>query len=138
MAAVKLSFLGKGWMADNLIPDDLRDFILKHFDSIAQLEAVLLLRQNPLETWTSERIARRLYINVSQAATILSRLCEDGLLQCKTDLYYFECSDDFKKVKIDILARIYARHIVPVTNIIHSNPLRIQKFADAFRIKKDR
>lgn len=125
-------------MADDLIPDDLRDFILKYFDSIAQLEALLLLRENPSEKWTAEAIAKRLYIDARQATSILSRLREDGLLVCRDDVYHFECGDAGSKSMIDILAGIYARHIVPVTNIIHSKPHRIQEFADAFRIKKDR
>lgn len=125
-------------MADALIPDDLREFILRYFDSIAQLEALLLLRENPSEKWTAEQTAKRLYIDVRQIAAALSRLCEDGLLGCQDDVYYFECEDAGKRSMIDRLAGIYARHIVPVTNIIHSKPPRIQEFADAFRIKKDR
>lgn len=125
-------------MADDLVPDDLRDFILRCFDSIAQLEALLLLRENPSEKWTAEAIAKRLYIEPRQAAAILPKLCADGLLGCRDEVYYFECKEAGKKSMIDRLAGLYARHIVPVTNIIHSKPRRIQEFADAFRIKKDR
>jgi hypothetical protein len=123
-------------MAGDLIPDDLRDFILKYFDSIAQLEALLLLRENPHEKWTPERTAKRLYIDARQATGILRRLCEDGLLGSQDGVYYFECVDAEKRSLIDMLASIYARRIVPVTNIIHSKTHRIQEFADAFRIKK--
>jgi len=31
-------------MSDVILPDDVRDFILGHIDSVAQLEALLLLR----------------------------------------------------------------------------------------------
>lgn len=34
---------------DELIPVDLRDFILRHIDSVSQLEALLLLRAKPDE-----------------------------------------------------------------------------------------
>ena len=125
-------------MADTLIPDDLRDFVLGYFDSIAQLEAMLLLRENPSEKWTPNQTAKRLYIDEPQTAAALSRLCADGLLGCRDGVYYYECTDAVKRSMIDRLASIYARHIVPVTNIIHSKPPRIQQFADAFRIKKDR
>jgi len=125
-------------MADALIPDDLREFILRYFDSIAQLEALLLLRENPSEKWTAEQTAKRLYIDARQITAALSHLCEDGLLGCQDDVYYFECEDAGRRSMIDRLAAIYTRHIVPVTNIIHSKPPRIQEFADAFRIKKDR
>jgi hypothetical protein len=125
-------------MTDALIPDDLREFILRYFDSIAQLEALLLLRENPSEKWTAEQTAKRLYIDARQITAALPRLCEDGLLGCEDDVYYFACTDAGKKSMIDRLAGLYARHIVPVTNVIHSKPSRIQEFADAFRIKKDR
>ncbi len=125
-------------MADDLIPDDVRDFILKYFDSIAQLEALLLLRENASATWSAGKTAKRLYIDDAQAASILSRLCDDGLLGRENDIYHFQCADSGKQSLVEKLASIYARHIVPVTNIIHSKPPRIQEFADAFRIKKDR
>jgi hypothetical protein len=38
-------------MAREPIPDDLREFILGYIDSIAQLEALLLLRRNPSTSW---------------------------------------------------------------------------------------
>ena len=65
-------------LADDLIPEDLRDFILRHIDSIAQLEALLLLRRNPEETWTAEASAKRLYISETDATHVLDRLCADG------------------------------------------------------------
>jgi hypothetical protein len=36
------------------------------------------------------------------------------------------------------LADVYARHLIPVTNLIHSKPRRIREFADAFKLRKDR
>ncbi len=123
-------------MADELIPDDLRDFILKYFDSIAQLEALLLLRNDPSVRWSPENVAKRLYIDAAQASAILSQHCGCGFLACTDTGYQFQCNDDVKQHMVDLLAGIYSRHIVPVTNIVHSKPLRIQEFADAFRLKK--
>jgi hypothetical protein len=125
-------------MTDDFIPDDVRDFILTYLDSIAQLEALLLLRDNASETWIVAKVAKRLYTDERLAASILTKLCTDGLLVCKNDVYHFQCADTGITSVIDKLASIYARHIVPVTNIIHSKPPRIHEFADAFRIKKDR
>jgi hypothetical protein len=39
---------------------------------------------------------------------------------------------------VDRLAETYSRALIPVTNIIHNNPLRLRKFADAFRFRKDK
>jgi hypothetical protein len=38
----------------------------------------------------------------------------------------------------DLLADVYARYLVPVTNLIHAKPKsRVQEFADAFKLRKD-
>jgi hypothetical protein len=125
-------------MADDLIPDDLRDFILKHFDSIAQLEALLLLRNESQVRWSAAAVAKRLYIDVTQASTILALHRSHGFFVLSDTEYRFECDGEDKRRMVDLLAGIYSRHVVPVTNIVHGKPPRIQEFADAFRLKKDK
>jgi DNA-binding MarR family transcriptional regulator len=67
-------------MADEPIPDDLREFILGHIDWIAQLEALLLLHCNPTATWNPSSVAQRLYVSEREATNILTRLNDDGFL----------------------------------------------------------
>jgi hypothetical protein len=124
-------------MSDDLIPDDLREFIMRYIDSVSQLEALLLLRTNPREDWDVGRAATRLYTAQSDAAIVLARLCEDGLIACQDDHYHYD-PDPAKCDMIDRLAITYARHLIPVTNMIHAKPRRIREFADAFRFRKDR
>lgn len=125
-------------MADELIPEDLRDFILGHIDSIAQLEALLLLRRNPDETWTTATAAQRLYISETEAMGALQHLCTNGLLSCSDDRYRFTGQSDEHSRMLDRLADAYARHLIPVTNLIHGKPRRLREFSDAFKIRKDR
>lgn len=40
-------------MAEEIIPEGVRDFILQYIDSITQLEALLLLRANPVRAGLS-------------------------------------------------------------------------------------
>jgi predicted ArsR family transcriptional regulator len=96
-------------LADDLIPEDLRDFILRHIDSIAQLEALLLLRRNPEETWTAEASAKRLYISETDARHVLDRLCADGLLRCSENLYHFAGQSNEQRQMVDRLADTYSR-----------------------------
>jgi hypothetical protein len=124
-------------MADELIPADLRDFILRNIDSVAQLEALLLLRANRQEKWDATNTATRLYTTEAEAAAVLARLCEDGLLRCQDGIYHYQ-PDDSTRDMIDRLATTYARQLIPVTNMIHSKPRRIREFANAFRFRKDR
>ena len=69
-------------MPDDLMPEDLRDFILGHINSIVQLEALLLLRRNPNEDRDAAKTAKRLYTSEQEVADVLARLCADGLLIC--------------------------------------------------------
>ena len=124
-------------MAEEPIPADLRDFILRYIDSVAQLEALLLLRANPQEEWDAQKTASRLYASEAEAAAVLTRLCEDGLLTCHDGIYRYHPEENARDV-IDRLAATYARHLIPVTNMIHAKPRRIREFADAFRFRKDR
>ncbi len=124
-------------MAD-LIPEDLRDFVLRHIDSIAQLEALLLLRRNPTEAWTADVAAKRLYTTEAEATNVLDQLCADGLLICTDGSYRFDPQSDEQRQMIDLLAESYRRHLIPVTNLIHGKPRRLREFSDAFKIRKER
>lgn len=123
-------------MTQQYVPDDVREFILKHIDSVAQIEALLLIRANPAARWTLSRIASRLYTNEAQAAEAVDRLCADGLLLCVEGNYRLDGIAPETAVMIERLQQIYTSHLIPVTNIVHSKPRRIRSFADAFRFRK--
>ena len=123
-------------MADQYISDEVRNFILKYIDSVAQIEALLLIRGNPQEMWDVPRLATRLYVSESEASDILNRLCADGLLKLHDNSYRFEGVSPNIVALISEVQNVYARHLIPVTNIIHAKPRRIRSFADAFRFRK--
>jgi hypothetical protein len=125
-------------MADDSIPADLREFILRYIDSVAQLEALLLLRANSQTSWDVATTARRLYTTENQAGEVLAQLCVDGLLTCENDLYRYDRQSQENLAMIDRLAEAYARHLIPITNMIHGKPRRIRQFADAFKFRKGR
>jgi hypothetical protein len=123
-------------MPDQYVSDEIRDFILKYIDSVAQIEALLLVRSNPEESWDVSRIAARLYIGEAAAADALGHLCADGLLNLVDATYRFEGVSPTNARLIEELQTIYARELITVTNIIHAKPRRIRSFADAFRFRK--
>jgi hypothetical protein len=124
-------------MTDDPIPGDLREFIMRHIDSVAELEALLLMRATPNESWDVPSVARRLYTNETQIAAPFGRFCEEGLLTCTDHLYKYAPSPELA-VLVDKLADAHARHLIAVTNLIHTKPRRIREFADAFKLRKDR
>jgi hypothetical protein len=125
-------------MADEPIPADLREFILRFIDSVAHLEALLLLRANPQTAWGVLATAQRLYTTEKQAAEVLAQLCAEGLIICENDLYRYHGQPSETLAMIDRLAESYAKQLIPITNLIHGKPRRIRQFADAFKFRKDR
>lgn len=124
-------------MSDDPITDEIRTFILKHIDSVAHMEALLLLRENATR-WDVTGVAKRLYIDEAQAREILERLCADGLLSCEAGQFSYTGLSEDRRALVDRLAQAYSRHLIPVTNLIHAKPRRIREFADAFRFRKGR
>lgn len=114
-------------MVDELIPADLRDFILRHIDSVSQWEALQLLRANPADAWDVSKVARRLYASDGEIAELLARLCQGGLLRSNNGLFRYDGASAAQRAAIDRLAAIYSRHLIPVTNMIHDKPPRIRR-----------
>lgn len=123
-------------MAEDPIPADVRDFIIKNIDSIAYLEALLLLRTERGSAWSAQTVASRLYISEAEATDILARLSADGFAGLVEQGVQFQADTQAEEM-IARLALLYARHLIPVTNLIHSRPGRIRAFASAFRLRKD-
>lgn len=124
-------------MSSDSIPDDVRNFILGHIESIAQLEALLLLRREPAGTWDPVSVGRRLYISTEAAASVLTRLQANGLIETNSEAYRFQPQTPELESLVEGVAEVYSRQLIPVTNLIHSRPARIQEFANAFKLRKE-
>jgi hypothetical protein len=125
-------------MADELIPLDVREFILTYIASIAHLEALLLLVSKPDEKWTEGSVAAQLYIEEDQAKTVLDELCEADLAVCRDGVYWFNAEPPGLRDLVERLALLYSQHLIPVTNLVHSRPSGVRAFAAAFKLRKDR
>ncbi|OON62967.1 hypothetical protein B0920_05970 [Massilia sp. KIM] len=128
-------------MTNPPIPEDLRRFVLTSIPSVPFLEALLLLRGAPGEPWRGETLARRLYISDKVAQGLLDELCTAGVARrCdppQQDAYCY-APGELLRERIDLLAEFYARHLVEITNLIHSTlDRKAQRFANAFRFRKD-
>lgn len=127
-------------MADDLIPDGVRQFIVDKIDSVAELEGLLLLRKNSETEWNIEDLAQRLYISPQQTEDVLAHLYLLGLLEIRAGeppTYRFQPGSTELAEMVDQLAEVYSKYLIPVTNLIHSKPqTKVQKFADAFKFRK--
>jgi hypothetical protein len=124
---------------EDIIPSDIQQFILDRIDSIAQLEALLLLRGSPDTWWEEGRIAERLYIPVLDCRPVVTGLHNARLLvkqeNEKVECYRYRPENGNLREMVDRLAYYYVQHIVPITNLVHSKSRsRIQEFTRAFKL----
>ncbi|MCC2641417.1 MAG: hypothetical protein K0S45_1830 [Nitrospira sp.] len=124
------------------IPDDVRRFIQANIDSIAHLEALLLVHEQPDVEWTVADMSARLYISPKETSAILLRLRADRLVEVKGNddaRFQYQPGSDELSGMVDRLADSYAKHLVPITGLIHSKQgSRIREFPDAFDFRKER
>jgi hypothetical protein len=123
-------------MVSDLIPDDVRRFVLTSIASVPHLEALLLLRATP-GAWPVSRVADRLYISEKAAERLLLDLCGSGLLSCHEDIYEYQPETSAIGDTVSEVARTYSQNLVAMTNLIHSSVERkAHQFADAFNFRK--
>jgi hypothetical protein len=126
-------------MTSTALTEEVRRFLLTSVPSVPYLEAVLLLRAEPQQDWTAAQLARRLYVPEAAAADLLgmlraSRVAAEGDL-AETARYAPAAE---LALLLDRVAAAYARDLVAVTDLIHSRiDRRAQRFADAFRFRKE-
>jgi hypothetical protein len=125
-------------MSASNIPADVRRFLLAVIESVPHLEALLLLRADPLASWSSDAMAARLYIDEPSASRLLTDLQTRHLARHEGSQWSFDAHDAEIVGIVDRLAGVYARHVVEVAELIHSTSDRkAQRFADAFRWRKE-
>jgi len=123
-------------MSEQPLPEKVQDLILRHIDTVAQLEALLFLRERPTERWDAPSVAKRLYAPAAETAMALAALSNDGFLIREGELYGYSPASDYH-AEVELLAKAYTRQLVPITNLIHSKPRNIKAFSDAFKFRKD-
>lgn len=126
---------------DHEVSQEIRRFILTSIPSVPYLEAILLLRQETNTSWNGATLARFLYISETKADLILAELKQAGIVAPEeegvTAYRYLPVSNKLRQ-QIDLVAMIYPKNVVEITNLIHSSSKnKVQQFADAFKLRKD-
>jgi hypothetical protein len=104
---------------------------------VPHLEALLLLRGDPVH-WPIAHLAGRLYIDADAAAALAHDLADAGLAVCTDDGCRYAPADAATAATVDEVAVLYARRTVAIAELIHSSSDRkAQRFADAFRLRKE-
>jgi DNA primase large subunit len=124
-------------MAAAPLAPDLRRFVAAKIHSVPMLEALLLLHSRR-EGWTRGDLAGRLYLPDARVDTLVRELCRERLARLEDETVLYAPADAAIAALVDELAATYSRHVVAVTEIIHSGLERkARDFADAFVLRRD-
>jgi DNA-binding IclR family transcriptional regulator len=123
------------------IPARVLQFIAARIDTVPQLEALLLLWENPQREWSEEELAARIYVGRPVAATIMQALQRQQLVTTEpaSARYRYNPQWDPSGEVMPEVAAAYSRHLVQLATFIHSRAsTAVREFARAFDLKKDR
>lgn len=122
------------------IPSRVLDFLAEKIDTVPQLEALLLLWQEPTRCWRAEQLAARLYVSEQFALAILRSLHSQGLAGMDGVAgFCYSGSWDASGTLMAEVAEAYRHNLVQIATLIHSRgSSAVRAFARAFDLKKDR
>jgi hypothetical protein len=127
-------------MSNFPVPTDVREYITDNIDSVAELEALVLMRRDPEVVWSASALAERLYVGLEQAGQVALKLCSLGVTVEKGRdpvTYQYRPARPGLDTLVGEVVDAYTRYLIPVTNLIHSKPqTRVQQFAEAFKLRK--
>lgn len=125
-----------------MIPEDVRRFVLTSIPSVPHLEAIILFKREPQRERTPADVARALYVPEAVALDVLDYLCKIQCLRTPTGPragYCYAPRDEDMRVLLDQVVIAYRTEMIGMTHLIHDRTQKsAQRFADAFRLKKDR
>ena len=117
-------------------------FILEQIDSVPHLEALLLLFNSRPRAWSTEEMAKSLYVRNEVASKILDSLQHRKLIvgsHEKSDLFLYSADDEARNTLLQDVDAIYRKEVVRISSMIHSKASAgVRDFARAFRLKKDK
>ena len=129
------------------IPPDVKAFIARHFDSVVQLELLLLFHCDASRAWSTAEVARELRIEVNWTDVQIHQLVRGGLLRPSPTAdpatppelrYHFDPASPTLGNVMDRVAKLYAHRRLSVIEVIYAQPAdTLRTFADAFRIRQE-
>jgi hypothetical protein len=122
------------------LPIEIRGFIAQQIESLAQLEAILLMKRESQRSWNAVELARQLYLSEEMCGAMLEELerRQFTVRDAAEKSFRYACPDARADELLGRLAGLYVERRVAVISEIYSNPVsKVKTFADAFRLRKD-
>jgi hypothetical protein len=115
-------------------------FIEECIDSVPQLEALLIMFDDPGGRWSVADISARTYISHADAVRLLDRLARRELVHSADSGSHFRISlpDEARRALLDEVARTYRANLTHIATFIHRKPpASVKEFARAFDLKRE-
>jgi predicted ArsR family transcriptional regulator len=116
-------------------------FIIQHIDSVPHLEALLLLFNSRPQRWSTDEMAKSLYVRNEAALKILENLQQRNLIAARPeglDVFFYRPDDPAGNALLEAVDAIYRKEVVRISSLIHSKgSASVRDFARAFRFKRD-
>jgi predicted ArsR family transcriptional regulator len=123
--------------SSNELPPELRAFLYSCIDTVEQVEILALLcrEEGP---WTARATAARIGIPDAAARNHLETLAARGLLQIAVAAevrYAYAPKNAELRRYADQLSQQYANDRTAIMRFVASNPRRLRRFSDAFKLR---
>lgn len=115
------AFRATASMAHTEIPKNVRRLILRHIESVQQVEILALLRDHPEREWSPDEVSRTLHIGPSACAAWLARFADARLVD-RTDAVYRHARSGPDVRAADALVDCFARRRLAVIDAIYGKP----------------
>jgi len=129
-------------MPEELLPENVRNFVLAKIPTVLQLEALLHLRAAYPRFLAVAEVARPLGLDDATAREQLRELQSCGLARAETiaeSAFAYTSESPEQDRTVHDLADAYRTRRVSVINAICAGPVeRIRTFADAFRLRSQK
>jgi hypothetical protein len=123
-----------------VIPNDVKEFILRNITSVEEMEVLFFLRDRRDSAWTAEEISARFRSSVPSIAQRLSDLQSRSLV-ARGDApgsYRYWPKEPVLEEQVSKLSHFYAERRISIIELIYTRPSdKLRSFADAFRIKEN-
>ena len=124
-----------------LISKEVQRFLIENINSIAELEALMFLRNYRDRSWRCALVADQIYSSEEVTAGLLMKLTKMGILttdEKSPESFQYRPHDQETARMVDQVAEAYAKYLIPVTNLVHKKSRRtIEDLAKAFKLKKE-
>lgn len=122
-------------LTDDPIPGPVRRLLERHFRSLSQVEAFVLLVR-VAQPWAADAIAVEIGLGLRHVEGLLDDLVAEGLVNRQGDRYEVAKLSTAGRRAAEDLAQLYATYRLRIMDIVLSAPSdQARHFADAFRLR---